>query len=109
MHSPRIRRLLLDHQTLTARLAAWSLIQIKGTAGMPPEFTDLRITCAACTSPRAAKFWSAMSTFWKSIFRWVIRDVLRSAGCSHWYSIPISTTPWSALEISGPPPRGSTI
>jgi ubiquitin-protein ligase len=37
MPSPRTRRLLLDHQTLTARLAAWPLIQITGTAGMPPE------------------------------------------------------------------------
>src|SRR5689334_2204537 len=37
MPSPRTRRLLLDHQTLTARLANWPLIQITGTAGMPPE------------------------------------------------------------------------
>ena len=37
MPSPRTRRLLLDHQTLTARLAGWPLIQITGTAGMPPE------------------------------------------------------------------------
>jgi len=37
MPSPRTRRLLLDHQTLTARLAEWPLIQITGTAGMPPE------------------------------------------------------------------------
>src|SRR5215469_7113091 len=37
MPSPRTRRLLLDHQTLTTRLADWSLIQITGTAGMPPE------------------------------------------------------------------------
>jgi ubiquitin-protein ligase len=29
--------LLLDHQTLTTRLAGWPLIQITGTAGMPPE------------------------------------------------------------------------
>jgi ubiquitin-protein ligase len=28
---------LLDHQTLTSRLADWPLIQITGTAGMPPE------------------------------------------------------------------------
>src|SRR5208283_287404 len=27
----------LDHQMLTARLSAWSLIQITGTAGIPPE------------------------------------------------------------------------
>jgi ubiquitin-protein ligase len=37
MPSPRTRRLLLDHQTLTSRLASWPLIQITGTAGMPPE------------------------------------------------------------------------
>jgi ubiquitin-protein ligase len=28
---------MLDHQTLTSRLADWPLIQITGTAGMPPE------------------------------------------------------------------------
>jgi ubiquitin-protein ligase len=28
---------MLDHQTLTSRLAGWPLIQITGTAGMPPE------------------------------------------------------------------------
>ena len=37
MPSPRTRRLLLDHQMLTARLAAWPLVQITGTAGIPPE------------------------------------------------------------------------
>jgi ubiquitin-protein ligase len=37
MPSPRVRRLLLDHETLTSRLAGWPLIQISGTAGMPPE------------------------------------------------------------------------
>jgi len=37
MPSPRTRRLLLDHQTLTTRLSGWPLIQITGTAGMPPE------------------------------------------------------------------------
>jgi ubiquitin-protein ligase len=37
MPSPRTRRLLLDHQTLTTRLAAWPLVQITGTAGIPPE------------------------------------------------------------------------
>src|SRR5277367_578733 len=37
MPSPRIRRLLLDHQTLEERLSGWPLIQISGTAGMPPE------------------------------------------------------------------------
>lgn len=35
--SPRIRRLKLDHELLTSRFAAWPLIQITGTAGMPPE------------------------------------------------------------------------
>jgi ubiquitin-protein ligase len=29
--------LLLDHQTLLSRLAGWPLIEISGTAGMPPE------------------------------------------------------------------------
>jgi len=28
---------MLDHQTLTSRLADWPLIQITGTAGLPPE------------------------------------------------------------------------
>src|ERR1700688_2200856 len=37
MPSPRIRRLLLDEQTLEARLNNWSLIQITGKAGIPPE------------------------------------------------------------------------
>ena len=37
MPSPRTRRLLLDHQTLTTRLAGWPLLQISGTAGIPPE------------------------------------------------------------------------
>src|ERR1700746_1696787 len=37
MPSPRTRRLLLDHQTLTLRLADWPLIQITGTAGIPTE------------------------------------------------------------------------
>lgn len=37
MPSPRTRRLMLDHSTLTARLSGWPLIQITGTAGMPPE------------------------------------------------------------------------
>lgn len=37
MTSPRIRRLKLDYETLTQRLAGWPLIQISGTAGMPPE------------------------------------------------------------------------
>ena len=37
MLSPRIRRLKLDHDLLQQRFAGWSLIQITGTAGMPPE------------------------------------------------------------------------
>ena len=37
MPSPRIRRLQLDHQLLTSRLANWSVIQITGMAGIPPE------------------------------------------------------------------------
>ncbi len=37
MPSPRIRRLLLDEQTLEARLHNWPLIQITGKAGIPPE------------------------------------------------------------------------
>src|SRR5271169_2194950 len=37
MPSPRTRRLLLDHQTLVGRLTGWPLIEISGTAGMPPE------------------------------------------------------------------------
>jgi ubiquitin-protein ligase len=37
MLSPRIRRLKLDHEQLVRRFAGWPLIQITGTAGMPPE------------------------------------------------------------------------
>jgi ubiquitin-protein ligase len=37
MLSPRIRRLKLDHDQLQLRFAGWPLIQITGTAGMPPE------------------------------------------------------------------------
>ena len=37
MLSPRIRRLKLDYDQLQQRLAGWPLIQITGTAGMPPE------------------------------------------------------------------------
>jgi ubiquitin-protein ligase len=37
MLSPRIRRLKLDYETLTKRFESWPLIQIGGTAGMPPE------------------------------------------------------------------------
>src|ERR1700712_2504851 len=44
MASPRIRRLKLDHEALQRRFADWPLIQITGTAGMPPEV--YRITYA---------------------------------------------------------------
>lgn len=37
MISPRIRRLKLDYEILVRRFADWPLIQIAGTAGMPPE------------------------------------------------------------------------
>ncbi len=37
MASPRIRRLMLDQQSLTQRFQGWPLIQITETAGMPPE------------------------------------------------------------------------
>src|ERR1700739_1133881 len=37
MLSPRIRRLKLDHDQLMQKFAGWPLIQISGTAGMPPE------------------------------------------------------------------------
>ena len=37
MLSPRIRRLKLDYEQLQRRLAAWSLIRMVGTAGLPPE------------------------------------------------------------------------
>lgn len=37
MLSPRIRRLKLDHETLVKRFAGWPMIQVTGTAGMPPE------------------------------------------------------------------------
>ena len=37
MLSPRIRRLKLDHDLLQQRFAGWPLIQITGTAGLPPE------------------------------------------------------------------------
>lgn len=37
MISPRVRRLKLDFETLTQRLAGWPLVRISGTAGMPPE------------------------------------------------------------------------
>jgi ubiquitin-protein ligase len=37
MLSPRIRRLKLDHDSLTRRFSGWPLIRMVGTAGMPPE------------------------------------------------------------------------
>ena len=37
MPSPRIRRLIFDQQVLTRLLADWPMIQISGTAGIPPE------------------------------------------------------------------------
>jgi ubiquitin-protein ligase len=37
MVSPRIRRLKLDYDTLIQRFSNWPLIQVSGTAGMPPE------------------------------------------------------------------------
>src|ERR1700722_19445401 len=37
MPSPRIRRLMLDEETLQGLLQNWSLIQITGKAGIPPE------------------------------------------------------------------------
>ncbi len=37
MISPRIRRLKHDYEVLTARFANWPLIQMAGTAGLPPE------------------------------------------------------------------------
>ena len=37
MLSPRIRRLKLDYDQMTQKFASWPLIQITGTAGMPPE------------------------------------------------------------------------
>jgi ubiquitin-protein ligase len=35
--SPRVRRLKLDYELLSNRFRRWPLIQISGTAGMPPE------------------------------------------------------------------------
>ncbi len=37
MASPRTRRLLLDAESIRRRLAGWPLIEISGTAGIPPE------------------------------------------------------------------------
>jgi ubiquitin-protein ligase len=38
MISPRIRRLNHDYERLKARFANWPLIQLTGTAGLPPEY-----------------------------------------------------------------------
>jgi ubiquitin-protein ligase len=37
MLSPRIRRLKLDYDKMVQKFANWPLIQITGSAGMPPE------------------------------------------------------------------------
>jgi ubiquitin-protein ligase len=37
MASPRTRRLLIDAESIRKRLAGWPLIEISGTAGIPPE------------------------------------------------------------------------
>lgn len=37
MASPRTRRLLTDAELIRERLAGWPLIEISGTAGVPPE------------------------------------------------------------------------
>ena len=37
MPSPRTRRLMMDAESIRARLAGWPLIEISGTAGIPPE------------------------------------------------------------------------
>src|SRR5512140_2066923 len=37
MLSPRVRRLKLDYELLSTRFRDWPMIQISGTAGMPPE------------------------------------------------------------------------
>src|SRR5260221_8674398 len=41
MPSPRTRRLMLDHEMLTSRLANWPVIQITGTAGIPQEIHQI--------------------------------------------------------------------
>jgi ubiquitin-protein ligase len=38
MMSPRVRRLNLDSKTLRERFGNWELIEITGTAGLPPEY-----------------------------------------------------------------------
>jgi ubiquitin-protein ligase len=37
MASPRTRRLMVDAESIRKRLAGWPLIEISGTAGIPPE------------------------------------------------------------------------
>lgn len=37
MASPRTRRLIVDAESIRNRLAGWPLIEISGTAGIPPE------------------------------------------------------------------------
>src|ERR1035438_4305724 len=37
MPSPRTRRLMVDAESIRKRLAGWQLIEISGTAGIPPE------------------------------------------------------------------------
>jgi len=37
MASPRTRRLLVDAESIRTRLAGWPLIEISGSAGVPPE------------------------------------------------------------------------
>jgi ubiquitin-protein ligase len=37
MASPRTRRLVVDAESIRKRLAGWPLIEISGTAGIPPE------------------------------------------------------------------------
>ena len=37
MASPRIRRLITDSETIRKRFAGWPLIEVAGTAGIPPE------------------------------------------------------------------------
>lgn len=37
MVSPRVRRLTQDYERLQVRFAGWPLIQLTGTAGLPPE------------------------------------------------------------------------
>ena len=37
MASPRTRRLMVDYERLTSRFRDWPMIQITGSAGLPPE------------------------------------------------------------------------